>query len=73
MTEQKQNAVVFDEWQSATELSVPKSARFFTWKDGNFEGEALGFAEFSNVRFSTDPAVAERFKKPPDAVLAPGE
>ncbi len=36
------HAIVFGDWQEAGGLMVPKSAKFFTWKNEKTEGEPLG-------------------------------
>lgn len=71
LTELEPHALVFDEWQTAHSLSVPRSARFFNWKNDDLEGEPVGTIRFSGVRFSGEPPAADRFIKPEDAVIAP--
>ena len=71
--ELEQHAVVFDEWQTAFGLSVPKTARFFAWKNEQIDGEPVGIAVFSGVRFSSQEPERDRFKMPEGAVAAPLE
>ena len=71
MEELEQHAIVFEEWQNADGLSVPKTAAYFDWKNETIEGEALGRLRFSNVRFSATQPDASKFAKPADAVVAP--
>jgi hypothetical protein len=68
--ELEQHAVVFDEWQTAFGLSVPKRARFFAWKNDQIDGEPVAIAEFSGVRFSGQEPERDRFKPPEGAVSA---
>ena len=65
------HAIVFDEWQEADGLMVPKSARYYAWKNDTIEGEALGEMGFSKVRFAAAAPDASKFAKPADAVVAP--
>ena len=67
----ERHAIVFEEWQQADGLLVPKLARFYNWKDGNIEGEPLGKLSWSAVHFSTETPDKARFAKPADAVVAP--
>ncbi len=71
--ELEKHAIIFQEWQEAGGLRVPKVAPFYLWKNENIEGEPLGTLEFSNVRFSEKTPAATKFAKPADAVLAPME
>ena len=65
------HAIVFEDWQKADGLLVPKTAPFYKWTGSDIEGEPLGRLEFSNVHFSAQPPDPSRFKKPSDAVIAP--
>lgn len=65
------HAIVFEEWQDADGLKVPKSAAYFNWKNDTIEGEALGRLRFKNVKFSTATPDESRFAKPVGAVIAP--
>jgi hypothetical protein len=65
------HAIVFEEWQPADGLLVPKLARFYNWKNGNIEGEPLGKLTFAAVRFSANTPDDSKFAKPADAVVAP--
>lgn len=65
------HAILFEEWQQAGGLLVPKSASFHNWKDGNIEGEPLGKLTFSAVHFSVNTPDDSKFAKPADAVVAP--
>lgn len=67
------HALVFEEWQDAGGLRVPKRGSFYNWKKENIEGESLGVMEFSNVRFAEKSPDATQFNKPAEAVLAPLE
>lgn len=67
----KQNAILFEEWQDADGLLVPKTASFYKWKDENLESEPLGKLSFSAVRFSPQTPDQARFKKSVDAVDVP--
>ncbi|MFN2476407.1 MAG: DUF6503 family protein [Chthoniobacterales bacterium] len=67
------HALVFEEWQNAGGLRVPKRASFYNWKNENIEGEPLGVMEFSNVQFSENSPDHAKFQKPADAVIAPLE
>jgi len=69
--ELEQHAIVFEEWQEADGLTVPKSAAYYDWKNDTIEGETLGRLQFTNVRFSSSAPDASRFAKPADAVAAP--
>lgn len=71
--QREQHAIVFQEWQEADGLRVPKVAPFYLWKGENIEGEPLGTLEFSNVRFSEKGPDGTKFTKPADAVVAPME
>lgn len=65
------HAILFEEWQQADGLFVPKVARFYNWKDGNITGESLGKLTFSEVHFSVNTPDDSKFAKPADAVVAP--
>ncbi len=65
------HALVFEEWQEAGGLRVPKRGSFYNWKNENIEGEPLGVMEFSNVNFSEKAPDPAKFAKPADAVVAP--
>jgi Family of unknown function (DUF6503) len=65
------HAIVFEDWQTADGLLVPKNAPFFKWTGRDIEGEALGRLEFSNVHFLTQPPDPGKFRKPADAIIAP--
>ena len=65
------HAIVFEDWQKADGLLVPKTAPFYKWTGSDIEGEPLGRLEFSNVHFSAQPPDPSKFKKPADAVVAP--
>lgn len=65
------HALLFEEWQDAGGLRVPKRATFYNWKNENIEGEPLGVMEFSNVNFSEKAPDPAKFAKPADAVVAP--
>jgi len=65
------HAIVFEEWQTVDGLLVPKAAPFYKWNGSDIEGEPLGRLEFSNVHFLEQTPDAAKFKKPPDAVVAP--
>ena len=71
MDELEEHAIVFEEWQEANGLTVPKSAAYFDWKNETIEGEALGRLRFASVQFSTSAPDASKFTKPGDAVVAP--
>ncbi|MDQ6625398.1 MAG: hypothetical protein M3Y69_04530 [Verrucomicrobiota bacterium] len=68
--ELEQHAIVFQEWQDADGLKVPKTAPFYVWKNENIEGEPLATLEFSNVHFSEKEPEQSKFAKPDDAVVA---
>ncbi len=65
------HAIVFQEWQKADGLQVPKRAPFYQWKNDTIEGEPLATLEFSNVRFAKEAPSAAKFAQPTDAVDAP--
>ncbi len=65
------HAIVFEEWQNADGLLVPKLAPFYKWTGNDIEGEPLGRLEYSNVHFTVQPPDESKFKKPADAVVAP--
>lgn len=65
------HAILFDEWQQADGLLVPKAARFYSWKNGNIEGEPLGKLSFSTIHFTAQPPDDSKFTKLADAVVAP--
>lgn len=69
--ELEQHAIVFEEWQEANGVTVPKSAAYFDWKNETTEGDTLGRLRFDNVQFATPHADASKFTKPADAVVAP--
>ena len=71
LEELEQHAIVFEEWQEADGLTVPKAAAYFDWKNETIEGEALGRLRFANVQFSTTALDTSKFAKPADAVVAP--
>ena len=71
MDQLEQHAIVFEEWQEANGLTVPKTAAYYDWKNETIEGEALGRLRFENVQFSTTPPEVSKFAKPADAVVAP--
>ncbi len=73
MDQLQPHALVFEEWQDAGGLRVPKRGSFYNWKNENVEGEPLGVIEFSNVRFSDTAPDHAKFQKPADAVVAPLE
>lgn len=70
LEELERHAIVFEEWQEADGLTVPKTASYYDWKNDTTEGELLGRLSFANVHFSTTQPDAEKFAKPSDAVLA---
>ena len=65
------HAILFEEWQQADGLLVPKVARFYNWKEGNIEGEPLGELTFSAAHFSQNTPDGSKFARPADAVVAP--
>jgi len=67
----EEHAIVFEEWQSADGLLVPKVAPFYKWKDDSIEGEVLGKLTFSAVHFSAQTPDDSKFNKPAGAVVAP--
>lgn len=71
LEELEQHAIVFEEWQEAGGLKVPKTAPFYVWKDDHIEGQPLATLEFSNVRFDENAPASEKFSKPEGAVVAP--
>ena len=60
------HALVYDEWQEADGLRVPKRGRFFNWnaKEEKVEGEPRGTVEFNNVKFGTTEPDAAKFARP---------
>ena len=73
MDQLEPHALVFDEWQDAAGLRVPKRCSFYDWKNEQIEGEPLGVMEFSNVKLGEKSPDAATFSKPADAVVAPLE
>jgi hypothetical protein len=71
ISELKPHAIVFEEWQTADGLLVPKVAHFYNWTGSDIEGEPLGRLEYANVHFTAQPPDESKFKKPADAVVAP--
>jgi hypothetical protein len=65
------HAILFEEWQQADGLLVPRAASFYNWKNGNIEGEPLGKLTFSAIRLSVNPPDNAKFAKPAGAVVAP--
>jgi hypothetical protein len=65
------HAILFEEWQQADGVLVPKAASFYNWKNGNIEGEPLGRLTFSAVRFIVATPDSANFAKPAGAVVAP--
>lgn len=65
------HAIVFEEWQTAEGLLVPRVARYYKWTGMDIEGAALGTLEFSNVHFTVPPPDPAKFARPADAVIAP--
>ncbi len=70
MDQLEPHALVFEEWQDANGLRVPKRGTFHNWKNENIEGEPLGVMELSNVAFSEKSPERAKFAKPADAVVA---
>jgi len=67
--ELERHAAMYDEWQEADGLSVPKKISFYVWSEDSLGDEALGFIRFENVSFkkeSPDPTI---FQKPEGAVV----
>ncbi|CAN5717862.1 hypothetical protein BH20VER1_BH20VER1_13460 [soil metagenome] len=73
MDQLEPHALVFEQWQEAGGLRVPKRGSFYDWKNEDIAGEPLGVMEFSDVRFADKSPEAARFSKPAEAVLAPLE
>ena len=71
MDQLEPHALVFEEWQEANGLRMPKRGSFYNWKNENIEGEPLGVMEFSQVNFSEKAPDPAKFAKPADAVVAP--
>lgn len=71
VSELKPHAIVFEEWQTADGLLVPKVAPFYKWTGSDIEGDPLGRFEYSNVHFTAHAPDDSKFKKPADAVVAP--
>jgi hypothetical protein len=71
LEELEPHAILFEEWQQADGLLVPKAASFYNWKNGNIEGEPLGKLTFLAVQFSADTPDDAKFAKPPGAAVAP--
>ncbi|MDQ3120658.1 MAG: hypothetical protein M3Q89_14015 [Verrucomicrobiota bacterium] len=71
MDQLEPHVLLFEEWQDANGLRMPKRASFYNWKNENIEGEPLGVMEFSNVNFSEKAPDAAKFAKPSDAAIAP--
>ena len=71
ISELQPHAVVFDDWQRADGLLVPKTAVFYKWDGEKLVGEPLGRLLYTNVRFSEAAPEEYRFRKPPDAIIAP--
>ena len=71
MDQLEPHALVFEEWQEAGGLRMPKRGTFYNWVNDNIEGESLGVMEFSNVRFGEKTPEPAKFAKPADAVVAP--
>lgn len=73
MDQLEPHALVFEEWQDAGGLRVPRRGSFYNWNNDTIEGESLGVMEFSNVQFSEKQPEQSKFNKPADAVVAPLE
>ncbi len=71
VSELEPHAIVFEEWQTADGLLVPKVAPFYKWTGSDIEGEPLGRLNFSKVHFMSEAPDESKFKKPADAVVAP--
>jgi len=71
MDQLEPHVLVFEEWQDASGLRVPKRGSFSNWKNENIEGEPLGVMEFANVNFSEKAPDAAKFAEPANAVVAP--
>ena len=71
LEELEQHAIVFEEWQEADGLTIPKTAAYYDWKNETIEGDVLGRMRFAGVRFSTRQPDTSKFAKPADAIVAP--
>lgn len=71
MDQLEPHALVFELWQDASGLRVPKRGSFYNWQNEKIEGEPLGVIEFSSVVFSENAPKRAKFAKPADAVVAP--
>lgn len=69
--EQEPHAILFEEWQEADGLRVPRRATLYNWKDDNLSGEPRGTLEFTNVKLSTAAPDPQKFARPEGAVEAP--
>ena len=65
------HVIVFDEWQTASGLLVPKKAQFYKWTGNDLEGSVLGALEYTNVHFLAEAPAPSKFAKPAHAVVAP--
>ena len=58
--ELERHAVVYEQWQEANGLMVPKKISFYEWSDNKLGDKPLGFIRFENVSFkkeTPDPAI----------------
>ena len=71
VAEQKPHAIVFEEWQEADGLLVPKTGKLFDWVNDNVAGDPRGTLEFSKVKFSRAAPDQAKFVRATDAVVVP--
>lgn len=60
------NSIVFDVWQKADGLFVPKKVTFHSWKNNQL-GESYGSCTYENVSFKKKRPAPEQFAKPQGA------
>ncbi len=64
--EDPSTALVFEEWQEAGAVLVPKTATYYSWT-GEGLGKTLGTLSYSNVTFRTKRPPKSQFEKPSGA------
>lgn len=62
--ELERHAAVYEEWQEAGGLLLPKKISFYEWKDDNLGGESHGTMVFENVSLKGKRPESSMFSKP---------
>ncbi len=67
--ELERHAAVYEEWQEADGLIVPKKISFFEWSDDKLGDTEVGSMTFENVSFKKENPNSEVFQKPQGAIV----